>query len=98
MSLLGVQMLRSSLFFPVVLVFLPALAAQEFRGTITGRIIDSQSAAVPNARVTAVLSSTGAQSVTASGPDGLFTIPFLAPGSYRVEAEAPADRTWSCSK
>ena len=65
------------------------LSAQEFRGTITGRITDAQSAAIPNAKVTAILVSTGAQSSTVSGIDGLYTVPFLSPGSYRVECEAP---------
>jgi hypothetical protein len=63
--------------------------AQEFRGTLTGRVVDAQSAAVPNARVIAVLVATGAQSVTSSGLDGLFTVPFLSPGTYRLEADAP---------
>src|ERR1700686_4867065 len=63
--------------------------AQEFRGTITGRVIDPQSAAIPNAKIVAVLVATGAQSATVTGPDGQFTIPFLSPGAYRVTAEAP---------
>ncbi len=65
------------------------LFAQEFRGTITGRVTDAQDAAVPNARVAAILVATGARSATISGSDGLYTLPFLAPGIYRVECEAP---------
>ena len=71
------------------LVFLSALSAQEFRGSLTGRVVDAQLAAVPSAKVVAILVSTGAQSTTATGQDGLFTIPFLAPGIYRVEADVP---------
>src|SRR5260370_30953025 len=63
--------------------------AQEFRGTITGRVTDTQSAALPNAKITATLVSTGAHSTTNSGADGLYTIPFLSPGAYRIEVEAP---------
>src|SRR5260370_4025150 len=80
---------RRTLLVYLSLTLLPGLFAQEFRGTVTGRVVDAQSAAVPNARIVAVLVATGGQSVTNSGLDGLFTIPFLAPGSYRLEADAP---------
>ncbi len=39
-------------------------------------------------RISVTLVSTGSRSNTTTGPDGLYTIPFLAPGAYRVEAEA----------
>src|SRR6266852_37748 len=63
--------------------------SQEFRATITGRIIDAQNAVVVNAKITATLISTGAKSETTSGADGEYTIPFLTPGTYRVEAQVP---------
>jgi len=63
--------------------------SQEFRSTITGRVVDAQGAVVPNTKITAVLITTGGRSETTSGPDGLYTIPFLIPGIYRVEAQAP---------
>lgn len=66
-----------------------AVFAQEFRGTITGRVTDAQNAAVPTAKVAAVLVSTGARSETLSGSDGLYTLPFLSPGIYRIECDAP---------
>src|SRR5215472_12112972 len=62
--------------------------AQEFRGTITGRITDAQKASVPNVKIVVTLVSTGGRSQTTSGTDGLYTIPFLAPGAYKMEAEA----------
>ncbi|HEV3202665.1 MAG TPA: carboxypeptidase regulatory-like domain-containing protein, partial [Bryobacteraceae bacterium] len=42
---------------------------------------------VPNAKIVVTLVSTGARSQTTTSPDGLYTIPFLAPGIYRLEAE-----------
>jgi hypothetical protein len=78
--------------FCLTLLIAPALFGQEFRGTITGRVVDAQSAAVPNAKITVVLTSTGAQAVTTTCGEGLYTIPFLAPGIYRVEAEAAGFR------
>ncbi len=82
-------MLRRILVVFLPLTLLPVLCAQEFRGTVTGRVVDVQSAAVPNTKIVAILVATGAQSVTSTGLDGLFTIPFLSPGTYRLEAEAP---------
>jgi Carboxypeptidase regulatory-like domain len=80
---------RRIFFAFLILTLLPALFAQEFRGTVTGRVIDAQSAAIPNAKIIAVLVATGSQSATNTSLDGLFTIPFLAPGTYRLEADAP---------
>ncbi|HYL74203.1 MAG TPA: TonB-dependent receptor [Bryobacteraceae bacterium] len=60
--------------------------SQEFRATITGRVVDSQGAVIPGVNITATLVTTGAKSETTTGADGLFTIPFLTPGTYRMEA------------
>jgi hypothetical protein len=70
-------------------VCLTALYAQEFRATITGRVIDAQQAAVPNAQVIATQQDTGAVYRTQTAADGQYTIPFLAPGPYTINAEAP---------
>jgi hypothetical protein len=62
--------------------------AQEYRGTITGRVLDAQQAAVPGAKIVVTLANTGAKSETTSGGDGSYTIPFLTPGTYKISAEA----------
>src|SRR5450759_1011332 len=80
---------RQPSFVFLALTLSPVLNAQEFRGTVTGRVVDAQQSAIPNAKVVATLVATGAQSVTNTGMDGQFTIPFLAPGTYKVEADAP---------
>lgn len=80
--------MRCRIAFPVVLFFATCGLGQEFRSTMTGRVTDEQSAVVPNVKVVATLVSTGAQSTTVTSADGLYTIPFLAPGTYRIEAEA----------
>src|ERR1043166_8878416 len=63
--------------------------SQEFRGTLRGRVMDSQEAVVPNVRVEVTEISTGSKRVTVSGADGLYNLPFLTPGLYRVTAEVP---------
>src|SRR3981189_97758 len=65
-----------------------ALWAQEFRGTITGRVVDAQDAVIPRAKITVTNVKTGSRSETISWHDGQYTIPFLPPGEYRITAES----------
>jgi Carboxypeptidase regulatory-like domain len=62
-------------------------AAQDTTGTIAGRMVDTQGLAMPGVTVTA----TGSQGAKADVTDrnGRFTVPFLTPGPYRVQAELP---------
>lgn len=62
--------------------------AQDFRATITGQVRDATGAAVPGARVKATQKSTSAVSETKTNEDGYFTLPYLQPSSYDVEAVA----------
>ncbi len=50
--------------------------------------MDPQQAVIPGVRIIAVNLDTQARYETVSGPAGGFTLPFLAPGPYRVEAES----------
>jgi hypothetical protein len=63
--------------------------AQEYRGTIVGTVTDPSGSAIPNAGIKATNLSTNRSSETKSSSDGVFTLPFLEPGVYRVEASAP---------
>ena len=58
--------------------------AQILRGTLSGRITDPSGAVVAGAKVLATDQATGAEYNGVSTGDGLFTIPFVAPGTYRV--------------
>ena len=73
-----------------VLLFLAAVVApaQEFRGTLAGRIVDQQGGVVPHVKVVAIHKDTGAKFQTATGGDGAYSLPFLPPGPYTVDAEA----------
>src|SRR5579872_3575386 len=72
-----------------LLCLLPAAFSQEFRGSLSGHVIDPQQAAIPNARITATEKDTGAKFSTVSNADGTYVLPFLPPGPYLVSAEAP---------
>jgi hypothetical protein len=62
-----------------------SLEAQDFRGTILGRVTDPQGAAVPGATVTVTNEDTNVSSDAVTQPDGAYRVPFLIPGKYRVE-------------
>lgn len=65
-----------------------SLNAQEFRATITGRVLDPQGASIPNARIIVTHLATGTRSETLCASDGQYAIPFLVPGDYKVEVTA----------
>lgn len=81
-------MRRLSVFATITLLLPAVLLGQEFRATLTGRVLDSTQAAVPGATVQAT--NTGTNEVTTATTDatGNYTIPFLRPGTYTVTAEA----------
>jgi hypothetical protein len=73
---------------PVFIALAFCAAAQEFRGTLTGRVTDPSGSGVSGARIVVTEIETNARSQTVSGPDGTYSVPFLAPGVYQVSVEA----------
>ena len=59
-------------------------AAQEARGAIQGRVVDSSGAAVPGATVEVKNLATGVVTPTVTNDEGSYRVPFLIPGSYTV--------------
>ena len=72
----------------LLLAFAVALSAQEFRGTLTGRVSDPAGLGVPGAKIVVTKTDTNSRSQTVSGPNGDYTVPFLAPGVYSIDVEA----------
>lgn len=70
-----------------------AAAAQESRGSIAGRVVDSSGGVLPGVTVTIVNNGTNSTNVVVTGDGGVFTAPFLSSGSYRVTVELPGFRT-----
>ena len=64
------------------------LAAQEYRGTISGTVTDATGAAVPEAQIEARNTETAVVTTARTNEAGIYTIPFLLPGSYTVTATA----------
>ncbi len=69
------------------LLAFPALFAQEFRATLSGRVTDPSGAAVAGATVEASSAATGVALSATSGEDGNYSIPFLQPGTYKITVQ-----------
>jgi hypothetical protein len=77
-------------FFCVVLALAAAslnLSAQDFRGGITGRILDASNARLPGVTVTVTNVATNVASTTITNGEGDYAVLFLNPGTYKVSAE-----------
>jgi hypothetical protein len=58
--------------------------AQEARGAIRGRVVDTTGGALPGATVEVLNIATGVVTPTTTNAEGSYRIPFLIPGTYRV--------------
>jgi hypothetical protein len=65
------------------------VCAQEFRGTITGQVMDPSGAVVPNVTITALREGTQQPYSAQTNSSGVYSIPYVIPGVYTVVAEAP---------
>src|ERR1700694_2694497 len=79
-----------------IFLALPALLgplrAADPAGTISGSVLDSSSAPVPRARVTATNTGTGLNRETLTASDGGFVFPLVPVGPYTVAVQAPGFR------
>ena len=72
----------------ITLIFLSVRApAQDTRGSMGGRVLDPSGAVIAGAEVRAVNAQTGAAAHAQTNSDGIYNIPFLAPGMYTLSAE-----------
>src|SRR5690242_399283 len=74
--------------FAWVFFFAGLVFCQTDRGTITGTVMDPTGAGVANAVVTATNTETNLKLETRTSADGVYSIPYLVLGTYRVAAEA----------
>jgi hypothetical protein len=79
----------------VLLALAPRLAAgQDARGTITGTVVDASRSVVPGATVSATNLAMGTTMTAVTNADGIFQIPYLIPGAYKVTVELPGFKKW----
>ena len=70
---------------PLLTTLVALTAADAFAATLAGRARDASGGVVPGAAVTVRSLATDASVTTVTQADGLYVIPALAPGRYRVE-------------
>src|SRR5512144_154469 len=70
----------------LIAIALPA-AAQQTTGTLTGRVVDEQNAALPGAMVTARNTETGFSRTDTSDGEGTYRLAALAVGTYDITVE-----------
>lgn len=72
----------------LTLCFCFGLLAQEFRSTLTGTVTDPSGAVIPNVTVEATNNSTQQKYTTTTTGKGVYFIPYVLPGTYKVTASA----------
>ena len=63
--------------------------AQAVSGNLLGKITDSSGSVIAGADVTATETRTGVSRKLGTNGEGIYSIPYLSPGIYRVEVEKP---------
>ncbi|MBM3740162.1 MAG: hypothetical protein FJW39_30775, partial [Acidobacteria bacterium] len=87
--------MRVSAAFPLLpLLATVPLLAQEFRGTILGRVTDSTGGVIGGAAVEIKNEATNTAIKTESAGTGAYTVPFLVPSTYTVSVSSPGFRTF----
>ncbi len=87
---------RNALAFVFLMSILsPSIFGQVVTATLTGSITDPSGASIPNATVKVTERSTGATRSTNTSVDGVFNVPYLNPGVYRVEVDAAGFKKYS---
>src|SRR5258705_10687428 len=81
--------MRRHLFRAAVILLLSCASsfAQQTTGTVTGRVVDQQGAAIPGATVTAKSPATGFTRTETSDAEGVYRLSALPVGVYEVTAE-----------
>ncbi|MDZ4799963.1 MAG: TonB-dependent receptor [Bryobacteraceae bacterium] len=77
---------RNCIAILLILAASTAAAWAQTSGTISGVIRDDSGAVVAGAKVLAISANTGERREATTATTGQYTFPFLAPGSYRIEA------------
>ena len=72
-----------------------ALAQQDPRGRLEGLVTDSTGAAAPRTSLRATNLETGVSVTGMTNEQGIYEVPYLNPGQYRLEAELAGFKRWT---
>ena len=81
-------MRRCCLVLCVLLLSTSPAWPQAVTATLLGNVLDASGATVPNATVSATAVSTAIARRVTTNQEGIYALPYLSPGVYRVEVEA----------
>ena len=77
----------------ILILFSTFSFGQEYRATLTGRVVDGANAAVPNAKVKATNTATSEAREATTDSQGNYHIPLLNPAVYAMKIEAQGFKT-----
>ena len=88
-------MLYSTLVAGLIAASAGEVAFAQLTGQITGTVTDSSGSVVPDASIAVVNEQTGIKRETKTNQSGIYAVPLLQPGMYRVSVEAQGFRSVS---
>ncbi len=77
----------------LVLAVMTPLWGQGERGTFNGTVTDPTGSVVANATVTAINVATSVETASVTTNAGVYRMPYLQPGTYRISVSAPGFKT-----
>lgn len=82
-----------SLFLVLILLGVAPAAAQSSNATVNGIVLDPSGAVIAGAQVVVVNDATGVQYTTKTNGEGIYVVPNLPPGSYRIQVSNSGFKT-----
>ena len=79
----------------IILLASTSVFAQTEKAQLNGVIADSSQAAVPGAQVVASSTVTGTKRTVTTNEQGLYSIPFLDPGTYDIQVQRKVSERFS---
>lgn len=92
------RLVKSVLFLSVLASVFTVHALAQSTATLSGTVTDPSGAVLPNAQVTVHSLATGLDRVLKTDGAGLYAVPSLEPGDYKVQANAPGFSTYTVQK
>jgi hypothetical protein len=88
-----VRFLRIAFLFACAVSLALPLAAQSTNGTINGRVLDPSNMVIGGADILVINDATGVQYTGKTNEDGIYLVPNLPPGAYRLQVSKRGFKT-----
>lgn len=77
----------------ITLLFVATMVAQSPSATINGLVLDPSGAAIAGANIVVVNDATGVQYTTKTNREGIYVVPNVPPGPYRIQVSNAGFKT-----